>query len=268
LLVGRLNSPAPAAWRLRIARVPLLKALLEEPARLSRAASPTLIGLGLAAVLWPVIQYHPYEVAYFNSFIGGLGGAQTYGLFGMPPPTSGKVRGTEGDYWFSSMRDALEDLRGIAKSGDTVSACGGPYFHRVNSEENPLPVRFVDWWEAEYHTGQYMLLMPRETTCWWREIREFEAERPVVKRVTRGGGLIYEILGPKTGEKYTPVSPETWYEKNPIPSDGVAMRLVEAQKVANGRPVVKRVAPGGIIVYDVIDPATGQVVWAQPVPSH
>lgn len=218
----------------------------------------------VSALTWPVAEYHPYQTTYFNVFIGGLGGAQQKALFAVPWPHDRRVNGTEGDFWSSSLRDAGRDLRQLVGPTDVVSVCGcpGPPLARLNFKERPV-ARWVDWWEPEYHTAPYLLLSPRETGCWWREIREFESERPVVKRVERGGGLIYEILGPKTGQRYTPVSKVSWYEAHPHPEDGVGMRLEKARQVAAGRPVVRRVAPGGVILYDVLDPVSGEVVWAQ-----
>jgi hypothetical protein len=53
---------------------------------------------------------------------------------------------------------------------------------------------------------------PREPRCSWKRLRELERWRPVLSRVTRGGGLIYEILGPRTAEPHAPVSPPTAYD--------------------------------------------------------
>lgn len=70
-----------------------------------------VLALGLCAatmgLLWPVLQYMPFETVYFNRLIGGLGGAQKRALFSERPPHDHRANGTEGDYWFSSVRDGL-----------------------------------------------------------------------------------------------------------------------------------------------------------------
>jgi hypothetical protein len=66
-------------------------------------------------------------------------------------------------------------------------------------------------------------------------VRKFESERPILKRVERGGGLIYEILGSKDGQLRTPTSPETWYERNVHPLDGEGQRWRDA-KARGERP--------------------------------
>src|SRR5579863_1578083 len=113
----------------------------------------------------------------------------------MPYPHDKRANGTEGDYWQSSTRDLGRDLKTLITPGERVSVCGhpGPAIMADNFPGDPF-ARFVDWWEPDYHTAHYFILSPRETGCWWREIREWESRREVIKRVERGGGLIYEIL--------------------------------------------------------------------------
>jgi peptidoglycan/LPS O-acetylase OafA/YrhL len=42
------------------------------PARRLRWALGAGSALGLAGLVWPVVEYHPYETTYFNVFAGGL----------------------------------------------------------------------------------------------------------------------------------------------------------------------------------------------------
>jgi hypothetical protein len=176
--------------------------------------------LGAACLVWPVAQYHPYETTYFNFFVGGLGGAQQRGLFNHLPPTDIRANGTEGDYWFSSAREGARDLRALMKSPDDhLSMCGPGREHaKANWAVDPMPHLFESN-EPEFADVKLMYVSPRESLCWWRQVRRLESERPIIKRVERGGGLIYEILGFKDGKKRIPTSPETDYERHPDPRD-------------------------------------------------
>jgi hypothetical protein len=53
---------------------------------------------------------------------------------------------------------------------------------------------------------------PRGQRCSWSRVHELERWRPVLVRVTRGGGLIYEVLGSRTAASHEPVSPATAYD--------------------------------------------------------
>ncbi len=75
--------------------------------------------LGLVGLLWPVLEYHPYETAYFNAFAGGLGRAQRQGLF-LTTPFEDRLNGTEGDYWYSSLRAGLRNLEALSPGARTV----------------------------------------------------------------------------------------------------------------------------------------------------
>ena len=52
---------------------------------------------------------------------------------------------------------------------------------------------------------------PRERACGWKLVRALEGERPVLLRVERGGGLVYELLGPRSDHPLEPVSPANAY---------------------------------------------------------
>lgn len=82
-----------------------------------RASRPRWRGLTLTAVvvalLAPVpamLELHPYQMTYFNAFVGGTGGAD--GRF-------------ETDYWVSSYGEAVRWINGQA-AGDRRPAEGGP----------------------------------------------------------------------------------------------------------------------------------------------
>jgi len=180
-----------------------------------RAAFGAGAALGFAALLWPVVEYHPYETTYFNVFQGGLGGAQRGGLF-LTPPHSERVNGTEGDYWYSSLRAGLRDLEALSSGGRTVGLCGPrPPQGRANLRAGS-PLRFLDGYEATVE-ADLVYAAPRPRECGWNDVRDLETERPLLRRVERGGGLIYEVFGPRDGRTRPFVTGATAYDLMPGP---------------------------------------------------
>jgi hypothetical protein len=175
--------------------------------------------MGFVSLLMPIIQYHPYETTYFNFMIGGLGGAQRKALFHMPPTQDIRVNGTEGDYWFSSARDAFRDLRRLNPNNDPIGICGPGRSHAMFNIINDPRFNFLEVQEKGFDQAPLLYVSPRESLCWWRQVRRWERERSILVRVTKGDGLIYEILGPKDGVQRIPISPETEYERSPDPRD-------------------------------------------------
>ena len=159
-------------------------------------------GLLLLSLLAPWLAYRPYEATYFNFLVGGLGGAQRRALFTMAPPHDQRVLGTEGDYWYSSVGEADDRLALMVPAGSTIGLCGPP-----------IPQVDMQWHGAgpthryaSTDDADYVYLAPRGLFCDWTAVRELESNRPILHRVERGGGLIYEILGPRT-PPHDPVSP-------------------------------------------------------------
>jgi hypothetical protein len=190
------------AWRR--ARPHLLLRLGTRGARLAGGAA---IALAVAALLWPVAEYHPFETAYFNTLVGGLGGAQRRALFGVPPKAM--VNGTEGDYWLSSLREGIRAARSFAPPGSPIGICAWlPPLAAIDSDGPPPPLTSA----AERADVAVVYASPRELRCPWRRLHELERWRPTLSRVTRGGGLIYEILGPRGSAPHAPASPPTTYD--------------------------------------------------------
>jgi hypothetical protein len=166
----------------------------------------------IAILAWPVVQYTPFEAAYFNSLIGGLGGSQRRALFAMGPPADRRVNGTEGDYWLSSMREGLAVASTYVGTGEAIGMCPGgdliPTMPRANwpRKHKPLVTAVDDGVRVVYAA-------PRESLCGFARIRELEAQRPILHRVERGGGLIYEILGPRDGVSHPVLTAESLYTK-------------------------------------------------------
>lgn len=68
-----------------------------------------LFNLLLAPGLIGLVQLHPYEYAYFNSYVGGTSAAQ--GQY-------------ELEYWCTSYREAMDQVNSLAMPGDKVMALG------------------------------------------------------------------------------------------------------------------------------------------------
>jgi hypothetical protein len=178
-------------------------------ARGARAAGGAALAVAGVALLWPVAAYHPFETAYFNLLTGGLGGAQRRALFFDRTPAT-MVNGTEGDYWLSSLREGVRAAQAAAPPGRPIGICAWlPALAAVDSD-GPLPEVTA---AVEGVDVPVVYASPREPRCSWKRLHELERWRPVVSRVTRGGGLIYEILGPREPAPHEPVSPATLYDR-------------------------------------------------------
>jgi hypothetical protein len=170
--------------------------------------------LGGTAILlggWtlPVAAYRPFEGTYFNFLIGGLGGAQSRALYDMPPPHDARVRGTEGDYWYGNLGDGLPRLRALLGAGQGFGTCG------------PAPQQYQMQWPEGFHLlnrdpgpSDLIYVSPREVFCGIGFVRNLESQRPVLYRAERGGGLVYEILGPNDGKPHPVVTAPSLYEAN------------------------------------------------------
>jgi hypothetical protein len=168
--------------------------------RVARAAVATASGI---ALLLPIALYHPFETAYFNGLAGGLGGAQRRALF-REAGANPLVYGTEGDYWGSGLRDAVRIAR--AAGGGVIGVCAWLPALAALDADPPVPRL------GPPETADVVIVSPREGRCSWRRVHDLERWRPVIARVTRGGGLIDEVLGPRGATPHAPVSPPTAYD--------------------------------------------------------
>ena len=171
-----------------------------------------LAAIAIAILAWPVVEYRPFETAYFNSLIGGLGGSQRRALFAMRPPADRRVNGTEGDYWLSSMREGLAVAATHAGTGDAIGMCPGGDLIPAMPYAN-WPRKHKPFVTAVNDEVRVVYVAPRESLCGFARIRELEAQRPILHRVERGGGLIYEILGPRDGGSHPVLTAESLYTK-------------------------------------------------------
>ena len=170
-----------------------------------RALAVAGAAAAVVALLAPLVRYHPFESAYFNVLAGGLGGAQRRALF-RAPDVNPFVFGTEGDYWDSGLRDAVRVAR--AASDGPIGVCAWePELAALDAEPPPPAIR-----RGAPDDAPVVIVSPREGRCPWKRVHELERWRPVVSRATRGGGLIYEVLGPRAPAPHAPVSPPTAYD--------------------------------------------------------
>jgi hypothetical protein len=90
-----------------------------------RLRQPIVRGLIVAALVLPGIiagiQLHPYEYIYYNSFIGGVSGAQ--GRF-------------ELDYWATSYRAAMNYVNSIATANGKIFVAGPSYIAAIYSRHD------------------------------------------------------------------------------------------------------------------------------------
>ena len=176
---------------------------------LPRSVTGALGTLYVATLFIPVLLYQPFEATYFNFLVGGLGGAQARALYNVPSPHDTRVRGTEGDYWYGNIGDGLPHLAPLLTEGQRVYFCG--------PAPQQIQMSWPQWRErmaqrGGVRPGDLIYASPRETFCGLGLIRALETTRPVIDRVERGGGLIYEILGPADGERHPQVTAPSLYE--------------------------------------------------------
>lgn len=77
--------------------------------RLERPASVALLIAVIASCGWSVVRTHPWQLAYWNSLVGGLAGARARGL-----PQAG-------DYWASSYRQGVAWINAHAERGAALA---------------------------------------------------------------------------------------------------------------------------------------------------
>lgn len=161
-----------------------------------RALKQVVYVASVTFVVWPIAEYAPYETTYFNGFIGGLGGAQRTRLFETRDADL-RIIGTEGDYWFNSLRQGLSEIRSQMQGLERVGVCGpSRVLARMNWGNSRSP-EFVDSWTGDPDRGDFVYVMPRGVFCEPDLVERLKAGRPLVRQIERGGGLIYLVLGPR-----------------------------------------------------------------------
>ena len=203
---------AGAAWAgarlLRLARTPRAALRGRAPGYILSA----LCAAAIAVMAWRIGQYSPFEAVYFNFLIGGMGESQRRGLFAMGPPVDHRVNGTEGDYWLSSMREGLAVASRYVGVGEAIGMCPGGDLIPSLPDAN-WPGAHKPWVIDATDEARVVYVAPREFLCGLARVRELEAQRAVLHRVERGGGLVYEILGRRDGALHPVLTAESLYTK-------------------------------------------------------
>jgi hypothetical protein len=138
----------------------------------TRWANIALGALMLSPGLLGIVQLHPYEYTYYNSFAGGTGGA---------------FRQYETDYWLTCYREAVQSFN---------EAVAGPvklYVHREADVAQPYAARNVTVLDQrgatnQIEAGDYVLVNTRSN-----EDRQTFRDAPTLLSVGRAGAIFCVI---------------------------------------------------------------------------
>jgi hypothetical protein len=129
----------------------------------------TLVLTMLAPSIYNLIQLHPYQYSYYNSFIGG---------------TSGAFRTYETEYWLTCYKEAIENFN-------------EPNAQLFVKREPEIAAYYADShitmrdYRAEFNkisSGDFVLVNTRSN----EDIKTFK-EAPVVLQISRGKAVFCEI---------------------------------------------------------------------------
>jgi hypothetical protein len=139
---------------------------------------PLIQGLAILLLIAPgivsIIKLHPYEYAYYNSFVGGVGGA---------------FRKFELDYWGTSYRQIALELNRIAPSNSTVWVEGPT--HLLDTYTRP-DLHIYSTYEAERADHyDYVIALSRLQA----DLLVYP-DAPVIFSVTRDGAVLAVIKRP------------------------------------------------------------------------
>ena len=128
-----------------------------------------LVFILLAPGIYNSIQLHPYEYAYYNSFIGG---------------TSGAFRKYETEYWLTCYKEAIEKFNApnaqlFVKREPAIAA----YYAGANITVRDYRVEF-----GKIQSGSFVLVNTRAN----EDIKTFKGA-PVVLQISRGSAVFCEI---------------------------------------------------------------------------
>ncbi|MGC4114196.1 MAG: hypothetical protein QM765_06150 [Myxococcales bacterium] len=170
-------------WEQLRARTALSKKSWEPAAR--RASLAAFGGL----LLWPNVQYHPYESTYFNLFAGGLGGAQKAEvLTRYCKDMDFYCPDSETDYWAFSFRNAVREMNKEAPQGAGFYPCGnlmGP----LTRWQGARP----DLRQVGREQAQFFVVIPRRPFCSEDDQRYAREQGTLVREERRDGGLVWAL---------------------------------------------------------------------------
>lgn len=133
----------------------------------SRLFRVLIVFFALIPSIITISSLHPYEYIYYNSLIGGVGGA---------------FRRFDLDYWFTSSREALEYLNGTAPQDSKISVLGESYLIIPYARQDLVVVNqksdFSDYYDFVVLNSKYSMDL------------KIGAEEKVVYSVERDGAIL------------------------------------------------------------------------------
>jgi len=142
-----------------------------------RATQPVWLRAGLVLlILLPgingIVQLHPYEYAYYNSFVGG---------------TSGVFRKYETEYWLTCYKEAMQKLDASLSQPANVFVLREAYIAEYYSGSNTI-VRDLRNEMSEVKSGDYVLVNTRTNND-----RSIFRDAPPVIQIRRGDAVFCEV---------------------------------------------------------------------------
>ncbi len=122
----------------------------------------------LAFGIIPLVQLHPYQYAYYNSFAGGVGGA---------------FRNYETEYWLTCYRESVLDLNQLAEPGAQLFVRREPYIAAYYADSD-IAIRDFRTEGKEIQSGDYYLVNTRSN-----EDLKFLRDASAVIEVSRLGAV-------------------------------------------------------------------------------
>ena len=123
----------------------------------------------LAPAIYNLIQLHPYEYTYYNSFTGG---------------TSGAFRNFETDYWLTCYKEAVEQFN-VPNSQLFIKR--EPYIAAYYANKS-IAIRDYRTEFGKIQSGDFVLVNTRAN----EDIKTFKGA-PVVLQIRRGNAVFCEI---------------------------------------------------------------------------
>jgi len=160
------------------------------------AVSYALVGIMLIPLVWNIISYHPYQIAYFNELVGGTKGAMgNYDL----------------DYWGTSQKKAVEWVNNTAPPGSKVhivmaAAVAGQYLR---------PDLLPNLNKFGYDESDYVILLNRQSFLYrFFYAYEYLLHHKPVYTVTVAGAPLTWVFDNKPENK-TPRQVTYWQDEDP-----------------------------------------------------
>jgi hypothetical protein len=173
---------------------------------------------GLAGIL----TLHPYEYVFYNSFVGGVGGA---------------FRRFELDYWGTSTREAMEIVNAVAPPGAVIVVSVPPHLADAFARDDLILVSPGPTSPSEPSRPQFAVLntranldldfFPEQTAAW--EVRRDGAVLAVIKDLRVGGSpAAFDPDGPyRLDGLLTATTPTTAFEIGAVYGDSALMQFAD-----------------------------------------